>query len=287
VKPTVERILASAAALKPFPRVAQRALALLADPLVSATKLVEVIQLDAALTVAVLKAANSAALARTRQVVDLKQALSLLGNARFRELVFASAAVPFLSSEQAGYHLSAGELWRHGVATALLAQQLAKDAGLENVSSTLFTAGLLHDLGKSVLSQYVAEGARDIMALVEGEGRSFIEAEREVLGMHHAELGAQLAERWNFAPELVELIRYHHEPERQPDSRPLAALHLANALTQLVGVSTGIDGLVQRGHDASARLLGLTRKQVEAAFAELPQGLEEADALLQLAPRAK
>lgn len=155
VKPTVERILASAAALKPFPKVAQRALALLDDPLVSATKLVDVIALDAALTVAVLKVANSASFARTRQVADLKQALALLGNARFRELVFASAAVPFLSAAHAGYQLSAGELWRHSVATALLAQQLAKQAGLPEAGSMLFTAGLLHDLGKSILSQYV------------------------------------------------------------------------------------------------------------------------------------
>lgn len=285
MNPTVERILASAAALKPFPKVAQRALALLDDPLVSATKLVDVISLDAALTVAVLKAANSAALARTRQVADLKQALALLGNARFRELVFASAAVPFLSAAHAGYQLSAGELWRHSVATALLAQQLARQAALppEDVA-TLFTAGLLHDLGKSILSQYVQAGTGDIMALVKEQGRSFLDAELAVLGMHHAELGALVAERWNFAPGLVELIRYHHEPELKPDSKPLAALHVANALTQLFGVSTGVDGLIQRGHEASVKALGLTRKDLEVALAELPGKLGEADSLLQMAP---
>ncbi len=252
--------------------------------MVSAGKLVEVISLDAGVTAAVLKAANSASLARTRPVDDLKQALALLGNARFRELVFASASAPFLASGQAGYQLSPGELWRHSVATSLLAEQLARQAKLE-VGGTLFTAGLLHDLGKSVLSQYVEAGAADILSLVK-QGRSFLEAELEVLGMHHAELGAQVAERWNFGPELVELIRFHHEPEARPQSKPLAALHVANALCQLSGVSSGVDGLAQRGHDASVKLLGLTRKDLEASLAELHSRLAQAEALVAMAPRA-
>jgi putative nucleotidyltransferase with HDIG domain len=282
----VEQILASAAALRPFPKVAQRALALLDDPMVSAGKLVEVISLDAALTAAVLKSANSAAFARARQVDDLKQALALLGNTRFRELVFASASVPFLASGQAGYQLPAGELWRHSVATSLLAEQLARQAKLEVGAGMLFTAGLLHDLGKSVLNEYVEAGTGDILALVKTQGRSFLEAEKEVLGMHHAELGARVAERWNFSPELVELIRYHHEPEARPESKPLAALHVANALTQLSGVSAGVDGLAQRGHEESVKLLGLTRKDLEASLAELHTRLAQAEALVQMAPRA-
>ena len=283
MKNRVEQILASAAALRPFPKVAQRALALLDDPMVSAGKLVEVISLDAALTAAVLKAANSATFARTRQVDDLKQALSLLGNGRFRELVFASAAAPFLSSSQVGYQLSPGDLWRHSVATSLLAQELAKRSKLD-AGPLLFTAGLLHDLGKAVLSEYVEAGAGDILTLVKTKGRTFLEAELEVLGMHHAELGARVAERWNFSPEMVELIRFHHEPELRPQSKPLAALHVANALTQLSGVSAGVDGLQQRSHEASVKLLGLTRKDLEASLAELHSKLAAAESLVGMAP---
>ncbi len=280
----VEQILSGAAALKPFPKVAQRALALLDDPLVGAGKLVEVVSLDAAVTAAVLKAANSATYGRTRPVDDLKQALALLGNTRFRELVFASASAPFLAAAQPGYQLSAGELWRHGVATSLLAEHLARLAKLE-LGDVLFTAGLLHDLGKVVLSQFVEAGAGDITSLVKREGRSFLAAEEAVLGINHAELGARIAERWNFSPQLVELIRYHHQPEARPTSKPLAALHVANALCELAGVTTGVDGLAQRSHEASVKLLGLGRREVEGALAELPLKLAQAEALLAMAPR--
>lgn len=279
----LDAILTSAAALKPFPKVAQRALDLLDDPMVSATKLVEVISLDAGVTAAVLKAANSAALARSRQVDDLKQALSLMGNARFRELVFASASAPFLSSAHDGYQLSPGDLWRHSVATSLLAEHLARTAKLET-SGVLFTAGLLHDLGKSVLSEYVRADAADILTLVKVKGRSFLDAEREVLGVNHAELGARVAERWNFSPELVELIRFHHEPQAHARSKPLAILHIANALTQLSGVSAGVDGLAQDAHEEAVALVGLTRKDLEASLAELHGRLAQAEALLAMAP---
>lgn len=282
----LDQILASAAAVPPFPKVAQRALSLLDDPMVSASKLNDVIALDAGLTATVLKASNSATYGRARQIDDLKQALAVLGNNRFRELVLASASAPFLGQGQRGYGLSQGELWRHSVATALLAEQLARESGVTTKGGLLFTAGLLHDLGKSVLSQFVEAGADEILQLVKQERRTFIDAERTVLGVDHAELGARVAERWNFSPELVELIRYHHDFTARPESKPLAALHLANVLCDLAESSNGIDGLEQRAQAAAAKLLGLTRKDLEGAVAELHVKLAQAEGMLAMAPRS-
>lgn len=280
----VDQILASASAVKPFPKVAQQALSLLDDPMVSAGKLSDVISLDAGVTAAVLKAANSAAFARARRVDDLKQALGLLGNSRFRELVFASASAPFLAASQPGYHLTEGNLWRHSVATSLLAEQLAREARLEVAGGLLFTAGLLHDIGKSVLNQYVEAAAAEIQRVVKEQGKTFLEAELQVLGVHHAELGARLAERWNFSPALVELIRFHHEPHLRPESKPLAALHLAAVLSELTFVTGGVDAFAQKGDERCVKLLGLHRKDLEAAVAEVHFKLAQAEALLSMAP---
>jgi putative nucleotidyltransferase with HDIG domain len=277
----VEEILASAGSLKPFPRAAQRALELLNDPMVSAGKLVEVLALDVGLTATVLKAANSAALKRSRQVDDVRQALALMGNERFRELVFASASVEFLAAGQAGYQLSAGDLWKHSVATSLMTEILAAQAGLPR-APVLFTAALLHDLGKSVLGRFVKGEAAGIFTRV-AAGASFLEAEREVLGVDHAELGARIAERWNFSAELVELIRFHHAPQERPASKHLAVLHVANALTQLYGVGPGVDSLVQRADEGAVKLLGLRRQDLEASVAALHGKLGEAETMLGMA----
>jgi putative nucleotidyltransferase with HDIG domain len=277
----VEQILASAGALKPFPKAAQRALELLQDPLVSAGKLVDVLGLDAALTATVLKSANSAALQRSRSVDDVRQALALLGNERFRELVFASASVQFLKGGQEGYQLSAGDLWRHSVATSLMTEILARAAGLPR-TPVLFTAALLHDLGKGVLGPFVKGEAAGILTRV-AAGASFLEAEQAELGLDHAELGARIAERWNFSSELVELIRFHHAPQERPQSKPLAVLHVANALTQLYNPGPGVDSLVQRAQEGAVKLLGLRRQDLEASVAELHGKLAEAEALLGMA----
>ena len=274
-------ILASAGSLKPFPKAAQRVLELLQDPLVSAGKLVEVLGLDAGLTTAVLKAANSVAMRRSRQVDDVRQALSVMGNERFRELVFASASVGFLQGGQEGYQLSPGDLWKHSVATSLMAEVVARLAGLPKLP-VLFTAGLLHDLGKGVLGHFVKGSAGQILLKVH-EGGAFLEAERAVLGIDHAELGARIVERWNFSPEMAELIRYHHAPGERPESKPLAVLHVAQALSELYGVGPGADALAQRADEGAVKLLGLRRKDLEAAMAELHQKLAEAEALLGLA----
>jgi putative nucleotidyltransferase with HDIG domain len=284
VSQLVEEILASAATLKPFPRAAHRALELLQDPLVSAGKLVEVLSLDAGLTATVLKAANSAALKRSRQVDDVRQALALLGNGPFRELVFASASVEYLRGGQEGYELAPGDLWKHSVATSLMAEILCRAARL-TPTPALFTAALLHDLGKGVMGRFVKGEARHILERVKG-GAAFLEAEREVLGVDHAELGARIAERWNFSAELVELIRFHHVPRERPQCRALAALHVANALAQLYGLGPGVDALTQRADEGAVKLLGLRRQDLEAAVAELHDRLAQAEALLGMAVAA-
>lgn len=278
---TIDTILAAAATLKPFPKVAVRALELLEDPLVSSGRLVEVLALDAGLTVTMLKAANSAAVRRSRHVDDLKQALAMLGNERFRELVFASASVGYLSGNQDGYQLTKGDLWRHSVATSLMVEILRQAARLPP-NPALFTAALLHDLGKAVLSSFVKAEGTTILEHI-AQGMPFLEAERAVLGVDHAELGARIVERWNFSPELASLIRFHHTPEAQPASKPLAALHLANVLCQMYGVGPGIDALAQRTSDAPVALLGLTREKLELALAELHEKLGQAEDLLELA----
>ncbi len=279
--PRIEQVLARASTLKPFPRAAQRALTLLDDPLVSAGKLSEVISLDAALTSGVLKAANSAALARSRSVDNLQQALALLGNQAFKQIVFASASVGFLADGQPGYQLSPGDLWHHAVATSLMVEVLAAAAKVKP-GPALFTAALLHDLGKSVLGDFVKDDLAVIDARVRG-GESYLEAERAVLGIDHAELGARIVERWNFSAELADLIRFHHAPQQKPQSTDLALLSLANVVCQLYGLGAGADSLLQRADGSTLAKLGLKLRDLEGAMAELHVRLSKAQALLGMA----
>lgn len=278
----VQQILATANKLQPFPQVAQKALALLDDPDVGVNKLVEVIELDANLTATVLRAVNSAHYALRQRVDNVRQALAYLGNKPFRELVFASASAQFMTSGQLGYDMSPGDLWRHSIAVSLMTQVISERVSWKP-GPALFTAALLHDIGKSVLTTFVQKEAQQILAMVKESG-TFLEAEKAVLGMDHAELGGRIVENWRFSPQMVELIRFHHDPEGRPENTEVAILYLSNVLCQLYGLGSGVDGLHQKGHSSVLERLKLKQRDLEAALAELHVRLGKAEALLGLVP---
>lgn len=278
---TLEGILTAASKLPPFPKVAQKIQVLLSDPYVSASRLAEVAQLDPALTANVLKAVNSAYYSLPRKVENVNQALAYLGNQQFQEVVWMSAAVRFLFREQPGYGLSRGDLWQHSLATAMMTQILAGRSGLHNPSPALYTSALLHDIGKVILSSFVQDQVKSIIKLVD-EGASFIEAERQVLGLDHAQLGGQVAKKWEFSQEMVDLITYHHQPDAKPDWPELAILYLANLTAQMLGIGGGVDGLATRGQVSALKLVQLKERDLELAMAELQEHLTRAEAMLNL-----
>ena len=278
-----QQILQAAAKLPPFPQAAQKALALLENPDVSAANLVAVVELDASLTATVLRTANSAYFGRQGKVDNIKQALTLLGNRSFRDMVVTAASSGFMGKGQQGYQLAPGDLWRHSVATGLLAQVLCERLGIQP-GPALFTAALLHDMGKLVLTSFVQDKALAIKELV-AQGKSFLEAERQVLEMDHAELGARIAEGWHFSPAMVELIRFHHEPQQRPESRELSVLYLANVMCKLYGLGGGSDALAAHADGSVLERLKLTIDDVEASLAEMQMRLDKASTMLDLGGR--
>ncbi len=276
----VENIIAEIKDLPPFPKVAQKAMALLDDPDVGVGRLVNVAEMDSALTSSVLKSVNSAYYALPRRVDNIAQALTLLGNEGFREVVTTAASHSVLAMEQPGYGLSRGDLWRHSLATAFMSRILAERIKHEP-GAALHTAALLHDIGKVILSSFVQDKVALILEQV-AQGGSFLEAEQKVLGLDHARLGGLIARAWRFSSEMEELISLHHQPEQRPEWADLAILYLANVTSQLYGLGGGLDGLALRGQAAAMKLLELKEKDLEQALAELHYRLARAESWLEL-----
>ncbi|MCB2186193.1 MAG: HDOD domain-containing protein [Deltaproteobacteria bacterium] len=271
----------AAAQLPPFPRVAEKVLQLLQDPDVGVGSLVEVVQLDASLTSNILKVVNSPVYGVIHRVDNLSQALAILGNRPFAEVVFSSASAELLSQRQAGYDLDKGELWQHSLATALMTQVLAEQVG-HTPGPSLYTGALLHDIGKVVLSQFVSNKYEMILEEVR-QGRPFLEAERDILGLDHAELGYEIAKGWHFSQDMCDLIRYHHDPAPKRGSRDLAVLYVANVACQNLGLGGGADGVAQAWDEDALASLGLTELGLQLALADLQLRLAEAESLLGMA----
>ncbi len=265
--------------LPPFPQVAMKVMELVQDEDVSFGDLARVIELDQSMTANLLKVCNSPFFGLRRKVSSVREALVYLGQKYFMEVIWEMASANYFQEGQRGYDLDKGELWRHAVASALAARILEERLGREE-DPLLFTTALLHDIGKVVLSEFVAEALGEIRQRV-AEGASFLEAEEEVLGVDHATLGAMIAEQWAFPEEMVKAIRFHHRPEEDPEGlTPL--IYLADTVSLQMGIGTGLDGLQYRAKDEVLRRFGLTDHDMMEVMAELGGRLEEAEALISL-----
>ncbi len=266
---SVDKILRKAAQLPPFPVVVQRALQLVADPRSSAQEVVDVIQFDQSITADLLRLCNSAYFSLQRKVQSLKEALVLIGFNQLFEIVLGRQASRLLSKPSAGYDLQRGELWRHSVASALLSGIVCKRLGRQP-SPVLFTATLLHDIGKVILSEFVKDYFDEIKRLIEEKSVSFNDAEKEILGIDHAELGGRIAEEWKFPKVIVSSVRYHHTPFSTSEEDEIVLLtHLCDVVAMLTGIGGGSDGLYYHPSEEIMKHYRLEEEDIELFIIEL------------------
>jgi len=262
--------------LPAFPATIHRVTGLINDPDSSLTELVEVIRLDQSITANILRMCNSAYFGLRHKVDNVHDAVLYLGRQNVVRAVMAAGTSRFFKSAP-GYETEARELWEHAVGTALLAQILAERVS-RHADASLFTAALLHDIGKIVLGEFVKDKYAEIKKLVAEQSRTFLEAEEKVLGMNHATLGGMIAAQWKFPEEIRVAIAFHHRPDRLQDKtgRMPWLVHLADQGCLMLGIGRGADGLAYDGADGALERLGLNRQDYEEALARLVKEMDNA-----------
>lgn len=267
----IHDILERAEALPPFPAVIQRVMALMEDPLVGADKILEVVRYDQAITANIIRMCNSTMLAGAVPVSTLRDALVRVGNRQLLQIVLSAGGTDLLEREVKGYDLSRGELWKHSILCALLAESLC-DVLHYPSSDKAFTAGLLHDVGKLAMAEFVAEAFGAIREMAVSGRIPFLEAETKVLGVSHAEIGGRLGELWKFDPELVDAIRHHHAPAGAAGGSTLPFLvHLSDILCLTSGIGVGADGLQYKIDYDLCKAHGIGPREFELAMIRLTE----------------
>ena len=267
--------------LPPSPRILPPLLQLLNQPDVDSGRVVSLITLDASLTVAVLKLCNNAALGSSVKIDDLGHAVTRLGFQQVYQLVAAICGGRTITPQQPGYGLDPGELWRHSVVAAVAAQAIARDTDVNE--STAFTAGLLHDIGKIVLSQALEGRYAAVLEEVEAKHRSLLEAEKTLLGVQHAEVGARLLSRWDFPPNLVAAVCYHLDPAAAaPYERLAACVYLGNVVSNFMGHGYGHYAFAMRGQGEALKILGLDAEALPRYMIRTQERYAEVEALTRL-----
>jgi putative nucleotidyltransferase with HDIG domain len=161
-----------------------------------------------------------------------------------------------------GYDLPRGELWRHSVAVSVAADLLVKSLSISDADE-VFTAALLHDIGKLVLGDYVQEDLEKIEGMV-SKGISFEVAEYVVLGTNHAAIGARILQNWSLPRELVNAVSWHHDPESCDHYCLLSdVVHVANIVGRRVGFGKGRNGQVLEPSLEVAERLGINQNHID------------------------
>jgi putative nucleotidyltransferase with HDIG domain len=266
----MDTILAQIGGIQPLPGTVVRLITVVNDPASTVNDIVEIIKYDQAVTGQILRICNSAYFGLSREIRSLNEAIRYLGMIKVLQLVMAVHTNALLSKRQPGYELAPGVLWRHSVAVALAAAAFAERLALGKNVSTAFTAGLLHDVGKVILSEHVAAEFTKIVDLVTNEKTTFLDAEQSVLGLSHCDVGARVAQAWQLPDQITKSISYHHSPEQSDPPDPvLDAVYLGNSVCLMMGVGLGADGLSYHADQTVVERHGLTESDMEFIGAQM------------------
>lgn len=263
--------------LPALPEVVMDLLDYLQQANVNAGKVAQKIARDPALAARLLRVANSSFYGLQGQVASVNDALVVLGLRAARTLVTAAAVVNHIETLADGGDRRA--FWHHSGATALCARELARLTGA-NIEGA-YTAGLLHDIGRIVLLVRFPDECRKVRAWRDQQDAYLLDAEREVLGFDHAQVGEALGRLWKFPTEIETAIACHHTPSEQPTTSLSDIVHVADILAHALDFFGAEDDPIPCLSSIVWRRLGLDWVQVKQLMAEVDRQRDDVDLVLE------
>jgi len=242
--------------LPTLPHVVKHVGRMVEDKKSSAADVGELISRDQVLSAKILRLVNSPVYGFPGRISSVTHALVLLGFNVVKGLVLSTAVFDTFGKQIQG-------LWEHSLWCAIVSRRLAKELNIPDIEEVM-VAGLLHDLGKPVLS-YIAPNEFGAAVLVAREENCHIaEAEREVFQVDHAHVASWIAGEWHLPARLSDALTYHHRPGLAKASKEVTAIvHLADILTRGMGYGEPGDPTMPPLDHEAYQLLGLSFEQID------------------------
>ena len=259
-----------------LPTVLIQILRLYEDPNVSPRSLERIIEQDAALTAKILRVAGSS-LYGAKSATTVGRALSVLGMNALRSIAVSLAYQQILAQRNVGADFDRMSFWRHCLAVGVGAKAISKYI-CPSMMEEMYVTGLMHDIGILTLDRFMPNDLTSALRKAMAQKVSIDEAERQVLGFDHAEVGGHLAETWKLSQSLIDAVKYHHHPERDSvNSLTTGIVAAANYLAYKAGYPAlpGIPGDVNG--EAHLEAVGLTQDQIDMVSSTIMIEVDQSD----------
>ncbi len=270
------RLLEDADDLPALPDIVNKVLEQIENPNSSPKDFQDIISKDPVLTAKVLKMANSAYYGFSRKITTISQAIIILGLETLKSLVIAVSTLKYLHQEFDGYGYFRGDLWRHSLATAIGAKQIAKAQGIKE-AETPFIAGLLHDIGKILLGKRIGKYMSSIKTIVKNRDISFDIGEKEVLRFNHADIGGALAEYWKLPQVFIDVCKFHHTPLQctTENLNIVKIIHVADGIAYKTRMGLGEDGEYYKVNQEVLEEFGIDKKKLGTYINSIKKDVRE------------
>lgn len=223
--------------LPSLPEVVTKVTELVQNPKSSAADLSKVISQDSGLTSRVLKLVNSAYYGFPKQISSIQHAIMILGFTTIKGLVLSSSIFKIFSPKNNLVNtFDYKNFWKHSLLTAIASKKIYKELFFEE-DENIFSAAILHDIGKLILDQYDHNNYANVIAEVPDQiyANQVLKAEQKYCEVTHPSIGNIVAESWNLPPMLAEVIKYHHDPLQSENyERLTTVVYFGNLISQLV-----------------------------------------------------
>lgn len=262
----LQSLIDSVGDIPTLPSIATAIMEKTLDSRVSAKQIAEMVERDQALSIKVLKVANSPFYRRIKEISTIRGAVMLLGFNVLKSIVL-SISVINLFSDKNKCALDFYKFWQHSIACAVCAKNIALKVS-PSASEDAFVAGLLHDLGKVVADQLLCKKGeyKDVLEIMNRANSDIIEVETSIIGVDHATLGRFLMEKWNLPALLYKTVGAHHNIDEMvgdEEAKKLCSIiHVADIVTNHLGLGIGLS---ERGFVDPALLnhMGLTSHDIQ------------------------
>ena len=268
--------------LPTLPAVFMRIMRMMQSKDTSVREISRVVEADQSIAMKILRLINSSFYGLSRSVYSVQQAIVLLGANTLKNILITASVFQALSRKSQKAGLNREAFWQHTMECGMIARCLDDkiNCGREEEG---FICGIIHDIGKVVLDQYFHDQLLSVLNKTRKEGISFYQAERELLGITHAEIGSRLAELWYLPDNLVEVIAQHHDFRPDGDyARQAALIQISDMLVYHHAAQRGKSSLIPEVDPLCWHTLDLDPRQLEGWNDDIRSEIEKGDELLRL-----